>query len=230
MPRRNAFIGFHPSKMVPDGEKRPQEEQNLPAIDPLDFIPAIPVKRKRSRAWEQTHRNETVTYRGIPPQLIEKVNEIAQGLSVPRDEVIRAFLEYGVQLYRDRQIVLFAYPKTQRMTLFPENENANQVCPSAQIEARNWLHTAFPVPEKRSGKTKMRKEKQELAPAWKARVTFRIPVYLKEETRKIALEHTVPVGEVVCFFIHRGMKSIQDGSLTLRSFPKAAGKTLFQEE
>jgi len=60
---------------------------------PLDLIPTANFRKKRTRKWENAHRAETVTYRGVPRQVVEWIVEISQSLSVPRDEVVRAFLD-----------------------------------------------------------------------------------------------------------------------------------------
>lgn len=236
MPRRDAFSGLRDPVPVAHGEKDQQqdiaipEEPKLPS-QPLDLIPTADFRKKRSRKWENAHRSETVTYRGIPPHVVEWIVDISQSLSVPRDEVVRAFLEYGVALYRSGQLTLFAYPKAQRMTLFPENENTSRILPSTATETHSWLKDAFPVPAKKAGGAKKKKDKKNQAeiPHWEMRVTYRIPVLLKEEIRSIAEEHTLPVGEVVWFFIEQGSKAFQDGRLPLLPSPKMIGKTLFQE-
>ncbi len=155
----------------------------------------------------------------------------AQSLSVPRDEVARAFLEYGARLYRNGEIKLLAYPKAQRMTLYAEGNEGNTIFPAQTSENHKWLAEAFPVPEKKAGGTKKKKSRkdQEAIPQWEIRVTFRIPPLLKEEVRSIAREHTLPVGEVVCFFVIEGSQAFHNGSITLQPSPKTIGKTLFLE-
>jgi hypothetical protein len=163
---------------------------------------------------------------------VDQIIEIAQRLSVPRDEVVRAFLEYGIKLYRARELNLLAHPKAQRMTLFPEGGQGNTFSASQKKEDQNWLINAFPIPEKKSVAPKKKKSKkdQDTIPQWERRVTFRIPALLKEEVRTIAREHTLPVGEVVWFFVMEGVKALQNGNLQLQPSLKTIGKTLFQEE
>jgi hypothetical protein len=198
---------------------------------PVDLIPTADFRKKRSRKWENAHRSETVTYRGVPRQTVEWIVEISQSLSVPRDEVVRAFLEYGVALYRSGQLTLFAYPKAQRMTLFPADSKPNPIAPTTIAGNHSWLKDAFPLPDKKASGAKKKKVKksQEGLPDWEMRVTYRIPITLKEEIRLISEEHTLPVGEVVRFFIELGSKAYQDGSLPLQPSPRLIGKTLFQE-
>lgn len=231
MSRRDAFTGLRDHHSLTDGEENKPYDPTILMRQPLDLIPTANLKKKRSRKWEQIHRFETVTYRGIPRQVVEQIIEIVQSLSVPRDEVVRAFLEYGVNLYRTKKLSLFAYPKAQRMTLFPESGQGNLGLPSQKFKDQDWLSEAFPVPDKKSTTTKKKKSKkdQDTTPHWEMRVTFRIPVLLKEEVRAIAREHTLPVGEVVWFFVMKGTKAYQNGNLHLQPSPKTIGKTLFQE-
>jgi len=231
MARRDAFTGLRDPNLMIEVEENQQQESTMIPRQPLDFIPTADFRKKRSRKWEQVHRLETVTYRGIPRQVVELIIKDAQSLSVPRDEVVRAFLEYGARLFRNGEIKLLAYPKAQRMTLYAEGNEGNTIFPAQTSENHKWLAEAFPVPEKKAGGTKKKKSRkdQEAIPQWEIRVTFRIPPLLKEEVRSIAREHTLPVGEVVCFFVIEGSQAFHNGSLTLQPSPKTIGKTLFLE-
>ena len=117
MARRDAFTGLRDPNPITEVEEDQQQESMLIQRQPLDLIPTADLRKKRSRKWEQIHRLETVTYRGIPQQVVDLIIKDAQSLSVPRDEVVRAFLEYGARLYHNGEIKLLAYPKAQRMTL-----------------------------------------------------------------------------------------------------------------
>lgn len=228
MARRDAFTGLRDPYPLADVEENQQQDSTMLLRQPLDLIPTADLKKNRSRKWEQIHRLETVTYRGIPRRVVDSIIEIARSLSVPRDEVVRAFLEYCVKFYHNGELKLFAYPKAQRMTLYPEG---NTILPSQNSTNQNWLTEAFPVPEKKAVGTKKKKNRKdhETIPQWEIRVTFRIPILLKENVRSIASEHTVPVGEVVCFFVMEGSRAFQSGSLILQPSPKTIGKTLFKE-
>ena len=231
MARRDAFTGLRDPNPITEVEEDQKQGSKMVQQQPLDLIPTADFRKKRSRKWEQVHRLETVTYRGIPRQVVELIIKDAQSLSVPRDEVIRAFLEYGGRLYRNGEIKLLAYPKAQRMTLYSEANEGSTIYPAQKPANHKWLADAFPVPEKKAGGTKKKKSRkdQEAIPQWEIRVTFRIPPLLKEEVRSIAREHTLPVGEVVCFFVIEGSQAFHNGSLILQPSPKTIGKTLFLE-
>ena len=231
MARRDAFTGLRdPNPIIEDADDQ-QQPTTMLQRQPLDLIPTADLRKKRSRKWEQEHRLETATYRGIPRQVVELVIKDAQSLSVPRDEVFRAFLEYGTRLYRNGEIKFLAYPKAQRMTLYSEGDKGTTILPAQKPTNHKWLADAFPVPEKKIGGTQKKKSKkdQEAIPQWEVRATFRIPILLKEEVRSIAREHTLPVGEVVCFFVMEGSQAFHNGSLVLQPSPKTIGKTLFLE-
>jgi hypothetical protein len=162
---------------------------------------------------------------------VDLIIKDAQSLSVPRDEVVRAFLEYGARLYRNGEIKLLAYPKAQRMTLYSEGNEGIPILPVQKPTNHKWLADAFPVPDKKAGGAKKKnfRKDQKAVPQWEVRATFRIPASLKEEVRSIAREHTLPVGEVVCFFVIEGSQAFHNGSLILQPSPKTKGKTLFLE-
>ena len=235
MARRDAFSGLREapsSNADEDGRSAdmPAFSEKQDIKQPLDLIPTAQRRKKRNRDWEQAHRAETVTYRGVPRECHEWIEEIADGLAVPRDEVVRAFLEFGVKQYRGGQLALIAYPKAQRMTLFPEGERKTLVSPAQSKEINGWLNEAFPVAMKNERGAKRKKGKKDSAGGarWEIRVTYRIPVLLKEEIRSIANEHTLPVGEVVWFFIEQALQAFRNGNLSLQPAPKMIGKTLFQ--
>ena len=231
MARRDAFTGLRDPNSITEVEEDQQQEATMIPRQPLDLIPTADFRKKRSRKWEQVHRLETVTYRGIPQQVVNLIIKDAQSLSVPRDEVVRAFLEYGARLYRNGEIKLLAYPKAQRMTLYSEANEGSTIYPAQKPANHKWLADAFPVPDKKAGGAKKKniRKDQKAVPQWEVRATFRIPALLKEEVRSIAREHTLPVGEIVCFFVMEGSQAFHNGSLVLQPSPKTIGKTLFLE-
>ena len=231
MARRDAFTGLRDPNPMIEVEEDQHQPTTMLQRQPLDLIPTADLRKKRSRKWEQEHRLETATYRGILRQVVDLIIKDAQSLSVPRDEVFRAFLEYGARLYRNGEIKLLAYPKAQRMTLYSEVDKGSTILPAQKPTNHKWLADAFPVPEKKIGGTQKKKSKkdQEAIPQWEIRATFRIPILLKEEVRSIAREHTLPVGEVVCFFVMEGSQAFHNGCLVLQPSPRTIGKTLFLE-
>ncbi len=233
MARRDAFSklkDYSTNINVEDGVQcvNSPATESLASGQPLDLIPTAQRRKKRNRDWEQAHQAETVTYRGIPRECHHWVEEIAGGLAVPRDEVIRAFLEYGEERYRCGELRLYAYPKSQRMTLYPVGDLTATHNVVQTREITSWLSEAFPVVTHKEPSVKKHKRKEKPESTWQVRVTYRIPVELKEKVRKIAETHTLPVGEVVRFFIEHSLLAFRNGDLPLQPAPKLIGKTLFQ--
>jgi len=231
MARRDAFTSLRDPNPITEVEEDQKQGSKMVQQQPLDLIPTADFRKKRSRKWEQVHRLETVTYRGIPQHVVDLIIKDAQSLSVPRDEVVRAFLEYGARLYHNGEIKLLAYPKAQRMTLYSECNEGIPILPVQKPANHKWFADAFPVPDKKAGGVKKKNFRKDpkAVPQWEVRATFRIPALLKEEVRSIAREHTLPIGEVVCFFVIEGSQAFHNGSLILQPSPKTIGKTLFQE-
>jgi hypothetical protein len=232
MARRDVFSTLR--KMPPKEEGTPVaallSEGQSEARQPLDLIPTAQRRKKRSREWERARRAETVTYRGVPRGTHEWMGKLAAGLDVPRDEVVRALLEYSLGSYQSGKLVLHARPKAQRMTLFPAHRNSTHTFPSPDKKQAEWLQQAFPVSGKKAAGRKKGKRENTEPRRWQQRVTYRIPVELKEGIRVIAEEHTLPVGEVVWFFIEKALKAYQAGVFQLQPEPRIVGKTLFSED
>jgi hypothetical protein len=229
MSRRDAFSELRSPGESP-AESNYQKVAPFIPRQPLDLIPTANLKKKRSRQWEKDHHNETVTYRGIPRTVMADLLDLSETLSVPRDEVLRALLEYSLSRYRNGELTLITYPKALRMTLFPKEVPIPADPPRGKANRQKWLTVAFPIPEKqpkRYGKKKASKDKE--TPSWQVRVTFRIPTLLKEEIRIVARDHFVAVGEVVWLFVIEGLKAYSTGAFLLNPVPNSIGKTLFQE-
>jgi hypothetical protein len=179
-------------------------ETSTPLPQPvLDSLP-VAQARKRQRSWER--RNRGVTYRGISPQLLVQLQEVAGGLNVITDDVARVFLEYGLSAYQDGKLILNPRPKGIRMTLYPR---------------------AGSGPVSRSAVSRSKSKKGKPNPAWESRATFRgLPDELQEGVRQAADDLCVPIGEVVVAFFRYALEAYQDGLLALNPHPKAVAMTL----
>lgn len=202
----------------PSTDISPDVKENPPGIRPLDFIPAAEPRNRRGRGWEQAHRAEIATYRGIPPETHQMLIRIANALGVPVDEVARAFLEYSLAQYQAGQLLLSPHPKAQRMTLFPEGSQAQVTTTS------KWLQQVFPAKPSHPKKKRPNSPKK-----WEARVTYRIPAELKAEVKQVAGNHFVGVGELVLFLFLHALKAFEEQRLLLQPQPRLTGKTLFQD-
>jgi hypothetical protein len=239
MPRRDAFSSLRQTDPSPDNPSLPAKKAEAEAQlittakQPLDLIPGAARHTKRNRDWDRNHQPEKATYRGIPKRLQETIGELAASLNVPRDELVRAFLEYSLSDLQSNRLVVVAYPKAQRMTLFPTSEASNAYpVRREQTSAASWLDQAFPSTgrgQQSAGKKKSEKD-QGKKDRWESRATYRIPVALKEKVKAISIVHDVPVGELVLFFLDHGLRAYQTGKLPLNPTPRASGKTLFLDE
>ncbi len=192
MPRRDAFSSLRQTDPSPDAPSVPAKkaEVEAPLIttakQPLDLIPVAVRHTKRNRDWDRNHQAEKATYRGIPKRLQETISELAASLNVPRDELVRAFLEYSLSDMQSNRLVIVAYPKAQRMTLFPTGETSNAYpVRKEQTSAASWLEEAFPSTsrgQQSAGKKKSEKD-QGKKDRWESRATYRIPVALKEKVK-----------------------------------------------
>ncbi len=90
--------------------------------EPTEAIPQMlahkPSHAKRSREWEK--QQQQVTFRGIPPELNARLNAVAAELGVTVSDVVRAFIERGLQAYEQGDLMLQPRLRTGKMTLYPE--------------------------------------------------------------------------------------------------------------
>jgi hypothetical protein len=182
----------------------------------MDFIPAAEPRKKRDRKWEKAHGGQVATYRGVPLEMHQTLLHLAEGLSVPVDEVARAFLEYSLAHHQSGQLPIHPHPKAQRMTLYPDGAAA----PGKKSEG--WLKEAFST--SRPGK---KGKKGSQPKRWEARVSYRLPVPLKQEVKELADTHTVGVGELVFFLFQYALNAYERGDLRLEAHAKVSGNTLF---
>jgi hypothetical protein len=221
MPRRDAFSMLR-------GSSSPAREHEMTlgvsaassmeplVIKPLDFIPAAEPRKKRDRKWEKAHQGQVATYRGVPPEMHQTLLHLAESLGVPVDEVARAFLEFGLAHHKSGHLPIHPYPKAQRMTLYPDET----AIPDRKSKA--WLKDAFS--SARPGK---KRNKGSQPKRWEARVSYRLPVALKQEVKELAETHTVGVGELVYFLFQFGLSAYENGDLRLDAHVKVSGNTLF---
>ncbi len=221
MPRRDAFSMLRgTSSPVPENDKTPVQpavsSSEPPAIKPLDFIPTAEPRKKRERTWEKAHQGQVATYRGVPPEIHQTILHLAESLGVPVDEVARAFLEFSLTQHKSGQLPIHPHPKAQRMTLYPDGAAASD------RKTERWLKEAFS--SSRPGK---KGKKGGQPKRWESRVSYRLPVALKQEVKELADTHTVGVGELVCFLFQYALSSYERGDLRLEAHVKVSGNTLF---
>ena len=204
-------------------ENQPWDESffdaNLPAKEQSSFTPApngsasllnmMPVaaeRQGRNRDWERDRRANAVSYRGIPPEVQTGIKEIATQLDVSAEEVARAFLEFGLMAFHNREIAIQPHPKGRLMTLFPEGW-------SRQV---GWTDTGWGKRNEQSGGKKKR-----ATALWRNVVTYRgIPLEVKKAIQDISSEHYVPVGELATLLLAHALMAFKKGRLVLHPQPK----------
>jgi len=158
-----------------------------------------PVKRKRD--WDKAHPPRC--YRGVPMEVRQQIREIAGDLSVPADEVARAFLEYGLQCVKNGTLILTGRisQKRVRLTLYP-------------FTGAGWAENGWqPQPPKR------RSGKKELPALWRESAFYRIPDAVHEQVKRLAGD-MYSVGEVAAILLKHGIESYARGVLVLMPQPK----------
>ncbi len=200
-----------------DGEN-PSENLGNPSDLHLSWLPAAE-KKKRNRHWEQRHR--TTSYRGVPAEINQVVNQIAAELNISnRDEVARVFLEYGLKCFQEGSLKLEPSFGTGRLTLFPYKTSQG-----------SWFRDLEqPTPPKARKAKKPSDNKR----AWQTRVHYRLPEKLRDAIRDTACfgddAPLVPIGEVVTSFFVRAIEDYQRGILVLDPVPATATMTLFPKD
>jgi len=77
-------------------------------------------RHKRDRSWDE--KRSKATY-DLPSKLKEEIRTVAEGEGVPAYEIVRLFLEYGLNEYREGGLRALGAKKkvrTRDFTLFPE--------------------------------------------------------------------------------------------------------------
>lgn len=220
-------------------ETQPEGQKTMSEIDrdwtapiaptAVPFAPAVPIveqlrvadEKKRHRKWERG--NKTHSYWGIPVELRQALGWAARDLNVKVDDVVRAFLEYGLEEYQQSRLVLIPYanPEGQKMTLYPDG----------------WNHQPWRR-EKGNPKSRNPQEKhhtkkkpdgnpnKELTCVLAVR---NLPAELHQAVLATATARSVPVGEVVVKFLGCGLDAFYTGALVLNPLPVIASQTLYPD-
>ncbi len=155
----------------------------------------------RKREWEKA--NKPKHYRGVPAEVRQAIREIASDLSVPADEVARAFLEYGLYCVRRGDLTISGRPSQRRakMTLYP-------------FSGAGWAENGWtPKPPKRGV------GKKEILALWREAAFYRIPDVIHEQVKQLAGD-VYSIGDVVTILLKHSIESYTRGTLTLTPQPK----------
>lgn len=195
------FDANQPARETPSSVPVPNGSASL-----LNMMPVAVERQGRNRDWERERRANTVSYRGIPPEVQTGIKEIATQLDVSSEEVARAFLEFGLMAFRNGEIQIQPHPKGRLMTLFPEGW-------SRQV---GWTDTGWGKRNEQSGGKKKR-----ATALWRNVVTYRgIPLEVKKAIQDISSEHYVPVGELATLLLAHALMAFKTVRLVLHPQPK----------
>lgn len=200
----------------------PQEVSNpiSPAVPIVEQLRVVEQK-KRERGWELNNR--TRSYWGIPLELREALNWIAQELGVKVDDVARAFFEYGLDEYQKSALELKPHlnPKSPKMTLYPGGWRHQP------WSRENWN----PQPSRVHQKDTLRRKRVTQSSKGTACVLAirRLPDELHQAITAIAEASAVPIGEVATKLLGCGLEAFSKGTLTLNPVPVPGAYTLFPE-
>jgi len=202
MTRRNVF-----EDELPESNPLTGSAGAVPGL--LSHLPPPERKKKRTRRWEGANRSKH--YRGVPADLRTAIREIAETLSVPADEVARAFIEYAINCIDVGTLRLDGRinprPHAQKMTLYPFN--------GAGWAVKGWNPQPPPAPSGRRKKSKSDPK------AWQEIAHYRIPDELHERIKDIAYIH-FPIGEVAAVLLKHGLEAYRAGTLQLTPQPSTA--------
>lgn len=67
-------------------------------------------KKRRNRSWDTAHNGEVATYR-LPLELKTAIHDLADSLGLSPGDVAKAFLEYGINGYKNGKLKLVMHNK-----------------------------------------------------------------------------------------------------------------------
>lgn len=177
----------------------------------LDRIPiAVPrPEPTRNRAWEKQH--PTRSYRKIPAEVREAVNQVAEDTGYTTSQIAQVFLEFALYCFQRGDFQLEVGLGPRGTTLFPGG--GWEARKPAWAENTSW--------ERTPPKKKARKRKR--ARAWEVVVTYRLSIELSTEIDRVCVplkrngrpEYTYQPGEVVTRFLVFSLEAYAQGTLLL---------------
>jgi hypothetical protein len=192
------MAGRHQQLFQWEAEERVEEKGMIGG-----YIPVYE-KKQRDRSWEQGHNQNRVTYRGVSPEIADRIRTVALSLQVNTGDVARAFLEFSQDCYSRGEIILTPRPKAQRMTLFSADKKA-----IGWKDQKSWSTGKI---QSNTGKP----GKKGSAETWRTQVAYRgIPSQLQVEIKNQAEALTIPQGELVTVYFQFALHAYELGRLTL---------------
>jgi hypothetical protein len=210
------------------GGNQPQPASQLPAAVPIIEQLRLVEKKQRDRSWEKKEGNRPTSYRGVPVRLQAEIRQVAVELQVTVDDVARAFLEFGLQCYRQGELKITPTLRRQRLTLFPAPDHWTGVRRPGWYECDRDR----PVPKPTRCKKSTHKSDEQAETPWKwPKASYRrLPGDLVETIRQLHEKHSIPVGEIVTLFLVYALDAYQSGRLILEPQPRTSASLAYSSK
>ena len=200
-------------------------DQSAPGVQPerpatiLDQLRTAEPKIQmvRDRSWESKHPGRT--YRKVPNQMRDTVNEIAATYGYNASQIAQAFLEYALMCYRRDDFELELELDKRGLTLMPGGWSEEK----KPIWAENTWGKKSPPKRKRRKKTR--------TPLYRQMVNYRLLPDLIAQIDEVCetqrgpngslVSRTYHDGEVVARFLTFSIEAYNTGNLALKE-PKNA--------
>ena len=195
-------------------------DQSAPGVQPerpatiLDQLRTAEPKIQmvRDRSWESKHPGRT--YRKVPNQMRDTVNEIAATYGYNASQIAQAFLEYALMCYRRDDFELELELDQRGLTLMPGGWSDEK--------KPIWAESTW---SSNPSKKKKRRRKNG-TPLYKQQVTYRLSPDLVEQIDDVCeaqrspdddlIRRTYHDGEVVARFLTFSIEAYNTGKLALK--------------
>lgn len=166
-----------------------QPERPATILDQLRTAdPKVQVVRDRS--WESKHPGRT--YRKVPNQMRDTVNEIAETYGYNASQIAQAFLEYALMCYRRDDFELELELDKNGLTLM-RGGWSDEMKPI-------WAESTW---SSKPQKMKRRRKNNRIS-LYKQRVNYRLSPDLIEQIDKVCKTHRAPNGDLISRTYHDG--------------------------
>ena len=175
-----------------DVDQRAPEVQPERPVTILDQLRTAEPKIQtvRDRSWESKHPGRT--YRKVPNQIRDTVNEIAVTYGFNASQIAQAFLEYALMCYRRDDFKLELELDKNDLTLMRGGWSAEK--------KPIWAESTWSsMPQKK--KRRRRKNRTSL---YKQRVNYRLSPDLIEQIDEVCEAHRTPDGNLISRTYHDG--------------------------
>jgi hypothetical protein len=148
------------------------------------------IQEVRDRSWESNHPGRT--YRKVPNQMRDTVNEIAATYGYNASQIAQAFLEYALMCYLREDFELELELDKSGLTLMRGGWSEDK----KPIWAESTWSSKPPK--------KMRRRRKNGTPLYEQRVNYRLSLDLVEQIDEVCEAHRGPDGDLISRTYHDG--------------------------